>query len=106
MAQLVQAPELKANQSLEYYNLGPFHRPISTDNKNAQTWFDRGLIWSYAFNHEESAKCFEQALCYDKNCTMAYWGLAYTIGPNYNKPWDVFDTEEFQTTLIRARHAV
>jgi len=22
---------------------------------------------------------------------MAHWGIAYAIGPNYNKPWDDFE---------------
>ncbi|RJE23287.1 hypothetical protein PHISCL_04361 [Aspergillus sclerotialis] len=89
----------------DYYNLGSFHRPISTTSQDAQTWFDRGLVWCYAFNHEESAKCFEQAIAIDPKCAMAYWGLAYTLGPNYNKPWDVFDNHERQLTLNRTSRA-
>lgn len=88
-----------------YFNLGSFHRPISTASQDAQTWFDRGLVWCYAFNHEESAKCFEQAIAIDPKCAMAYWGLAYTLGPNYNKPWDVFDDHERQLTLERTSRA-
>lgn len=70
----------------EYYNLGSFHRPITTTNPETQTWFDRGLIWTYAFNHEEAAQCFSKAISLDPSCAMAHWGLAYCLGPNYNKP--------------------
>jgi tetratricopeptide (TPR) repeat protein len=70
----------------EYYNLGSFHRPITTTNPETQTWFTRGLIWTYAFNHEEAAQCFSKAISFDPTCAMAYWGLAYCLGPNYNKP--------------------
>lgn len=69
-----------------YYDLGSFHRPITTISRAAQTWFDRGLIWTYGFNHEEAARCFEAAIRNDVNCAMAYWGLALALGPNYNKP--------------------
>ena len=36
---------------------------------------------------------------------MAYWGLAYALGPNYNKPWEVFDEEEKTTNLKRTHVA-
>ncbi len=29
----------------DYYNLGAYTRPVSTDVEQAQTWFDRGLLW-------------------------------------------------------------
>ena len=37
---------------------------------------------------------------------MTYWGLAYALGPNYNKPWRVFDGEDLITTTNRAHRAV
>ncbi|KMP01777.1 TPR domain containing protein [Coccidioides immitis RMSCC 2394] len=88
-----------------YYNLGSYHRPVTTSSPDAQTWFDRGLIWSYAFNHEEAAKCFDQAIAADPGCAMAYWGLAYSLGPNYNKPWEFFEGRELDTTVARTHRA-
>lgn len=46
----------------KYYDLGSFYRSVSTDSNLAQTWFDRGLVWAYGFNHEEAARCFENAI--------------------------------------------
>lgn len=89
-----------------YYNLGTFARPIRTSSSDAQTWFNRGLTWSYAFNHEEAVSCFLQALAHDADCAMAHWGLAYAIGPNYNKPWTFFDQDELDTVLRRGDQAV
>ena len=66
-----------------YFDLGSYRRSVTTKVKPAQTWFNRGLIWSYAFNHEEAAVCFSQAISHDTGLAMAYWGLAYTLGPNY-----------------------
>ncbi|EEQ30762.1 TPR domain-containing protein [Microsporum canis CBS 113480] len=77
-----------------YYDLGNYHRPVSTNNPGAQAWFDRGLIWSFAFNHDEAAECFQRAIDQDPDCAMAYWGLAYTSGPNYNMPWAFFNAEQ------------
>lgn len=89
----------------DYYDLGSFHRQVSTTSEEAQLWFDRGLIWTYAFNHEEAAQCFKKAISQDPDCAMAYWGLAYSLGPNYNKPWDFFDSQDLDTTVNEAHHA-
>lgn len=54
------------------YNLGSSHRAVSTQKPHFQRWFDRGLIWSYAFNHLESARCFQAAVDSDSTCAMPY----------------------------------
>lgn len=36
---------------------------------------------------------------------MAYWGLAYSLGPNYNKPWERFDSKDLVTCVDRGHHA-
>jgi tetratricopeptide (TPR) repeat protein len=87
----------------QYYDLGSYHRSIDTPSPQAQTWFDRGLVWAYAFNHEESIRCFERALALDPDLAIARWGIAYAIGPNYNKQWDAFDPVDLTVSLARAR---
>ncbi|RMZ76065.1 hypothetical protein DV737_g5023, partial [Chaetothyriales sp. CBS 132003] len=89
-----------------YYDLGAYSRPIMTTSAAAQTWFTRGLIWSYGFHHEEAAACFENAISHDPSCAMAYWGLAYSLGPNYNKPWHFFSSSEIHSTVTRTHRAV
>ena len=74
----------------DYYDLGTFTRPVTTNSPEAQLWFDRGLIWLYGYNHQEAVKCFEKAVDHDPTCVMAHWGVAYGVGCNYNKPWMVF----------------
>ena len=49
-----------------------------------QLWLSRGLVWYYAFNHEEAISCFQKALDIDKDCVMAYYGISLCHGPNYN----------------------
>jgi tetratricopeptide (TPR) repeat protein len=89
-----------------YFDLGSHHREVTTNSESAQTWFDRGLTWTYGFNHEEAIRCFENALTDDPACAMAYWGIAYGIGPNYNKLWEMFEPAERVSTLTTAHQAI
>jgi tetratricopeptide (TPR) repeat protein len=91
---------------MDYYDLGTHTRPVTTSSASAQLWFDRGLVWSYAFHHEEAVACFEAAVAADPDCAMAYWGIAYALGPNYNKPWEFFEGEELARTVERTHAAV
>ncbi|HEY5855598.1 MAG TPA: tetratricopeptide repeat protein [Aldersonia sp.] len=86
-----------------YYDLGSFHRAVDTASPDAQLWFDRGLVWAYAFNHDEAIACFERALDLDADLAIARWGIAYAIGPNYNKAWEAFDAVDLADSLARAR---
>ena len=70
------------------FDLGSHTRTISTGSPEAQVWFDRALNWSYAFSREEAHRCFERVVEHDPDCAMGYWGLAYSLGPYYNGPWD------------------
>jgi tetratricopeptide (TPR) repeat protein len=89
-----------------YYDIGTYSRPISTASKEAQLWFDRGLAWTYAYNHEEAIACFQKALASDPHCAMAHWGTAYCIGPNYNKPWDTFEEDEKPDCIALAQASI
>jgi tetratricopeptide (TPR) repeat protein len=86
----------------DYFDLGSFTREVTTSSPEAQVWFTRGLVWTYSFNHEEAAACFERAIASDPGCALAYWGLAYALGPNYNKPWESFDPADLSSSLSRA----
>ena len=70
----------------DYFDLGTYSRPILTQSPAAQQWFDRGLNWSYGFNHKEARRCFEKVIALDPDCPMGYWGVAYAIGPYYKSP--------------------
>ncbi|HWF50072.1 MAG TPA: hypothetical protein VG294_05430 [Solirubrobacteraceae bacterium] len=87
------------------FDLGSFHRFTSTSSTDAERWFDRGLAWSYGFNHEEAIRCFERAIAADHGFALAQWGLAYAAGPNYNKQWDAFDEADLRASLRRAYDA-
>ncbi len=88
-----------------YYDLGDYSRIVSTSSSDAQLWFDRGLLWTYGFNHGEAVKCFERAIEADPNCAMAYWGVAYAVGPNYNLQWDMFGEKALVKMVAKAHGA-
>ncbi|MBD9591027.1 hypothetical protein IB254_28480 [Pseudomonas sp. PDM03] len=89
----------------DYYDLGIYSRPVTTHSPQAQLWFDRGLLWCYGYNHDESIRCFRKAIEHDHDCAMAYWGIAYASGPNYNKRWDAFIEQELKDAVAQARLA-
>lgn len=91
--------------SAAYFDLGNYSRPTS-DVVSAQTWLDRGLVWLFAYNHEESIACFENVVTADASCALAYWGIAYALGPNYNRPWELFAPAQKAPALQRAHEAL
>jgi tetratricopeptide (TPR) repeat protein len=80
------APEPAAPKAPLYNNLGSLHHQITTGSPEAQRYFDQGLTLSYAFNHAEAIRSFEQAAALDPDCAMCYWGIAFALGPNINAP--------------------
>lgn len=64
--------------------LGDINHPVSTTNAEAQKFFNQGLAYLYAFNHEEAVRSFKQAATLDPQLAMAYWGTALALGSNYN----------------------
>jgi len=68
--------------------LGTMSHPVTTSNPEAQKYFDQGLNLVYGFDHDVALKSFQRAAVLDPNMAMAYWGIAYAVGPNYNVPVD------------------
>ncbi|UWQ34794.1 hypothetical protein K3555_10030 [Leisingera sp. M527] len=87
------------------YDLGSHSCQVTAALPETQKWFDRGLVWTYGYNHEEAVKCFQQALAHDPVCAMAHWGVAYATGPNYNLPWNLRDGKGRAEDLAQAYDA-
>ncbi len=71
-----------------FENLGGHHHEVTTKSPAAQRYFDQGLRLVYAFNHDEAERAFREAARLDPTCAMAWWGVAFALGPNYNLPID------------------
>jgi tetratricopeptide (TPR) repeat protein len=66
--------------------LGSFHRKISSTSAEAQQYFNQGMRFMWAFNHDEASRSFARAAELDPKCAICLWGVALTVGPNYNMP--------------------
>eukprot|EP01104_Vermistella_antarctica_P016959 TRINITY_DN5916_c0_g1_i1.p1 TRINITY_DN5916_c0_g1~~TRINITY_DN5916_c0_g1_i1.p1 ORF type:complete len:618 (-),score=125.32 TRINITY_DN5916_c0_g1_i1:42-1895(-) len=66
------------------FDLGSLRWSATSKHKDVNAWYSRGLVWCWAFHHEEAVWCFEQCLALDPECAMAHWGIAFAHGPNYN----------------------
>ena len=64
--------------------LGTLHHPIATRSAEAQRFFDQGLRFVYAFNHDEAVRSFSRAAALDPKAAMPAWGIALALGPNIN----------------------
>ncbi len=69
-----------------FKGLGDHRRAVTTSSRLAQKYFDQGLIWTFAFNHDEAIRAYTEAARIDPGCAMAWWGIAYANGPHINKP--------------------
>jgi len=91
--------ETKADLSA---GLGDVNHPVSTANGEAQKFFNQGLAYAYAFNHEEAVRSFKRAAELDANLAMAYWGIALALGSNYNLQADAPQLKEAYANLQKA----
>ena len=64
--------------------LGNTHHTIRTSSPEAQAFFDQGMDYLFAFNHDEARRSFTKAAELDPKAAMPLWGVALAVGPNYN----------------------
>src|SRR3954454_2724967 len=84
-------------------NLGRHTWAITTENPEAQAFFDQGLRLAYGFNHAEARRAFRQAQRLDPHCAMCFWGEAYVLGPNINVPMEASANAPALAALERAQ---
>jgi tetratricopeptide (TPR) repeat protein len=63
---------------------GSYSRPISTESREAQQFFDQGLRLSWGFYFPEAIASHQEASRLDPGHPMPYWGMAHAMGPNPN----------------------
>jgi len=81
------APLFAADIALDH-GLGALHYAVTTKNAEAQKYFDQGMRYVYAFNHEQAIASFQKATALDPNLALGYWGAALALGPNINMDVD------------------
>lgn len=85
----------------EFEGMGTHARTVTTDSSEARAWFNQGLAWLYSFNHDEAVRAFTRATELDPGCAMAWWGISYAQGPNYNDPMMSAARNEAAWTALR-----
>jgi tetratricopeptide (TPR) repeat protein len=78
------APSGEAGQPVLYRGLGSHERQVTTSSEAAQKYFDQGLLFTFAFNHDEAIKSYSEAARLDSGMPMAWWGIALCNGPHIN----------------------
>ena len=80
------APPAAFNGRIALYKtaMGPFKRPISSRNSEAQAFFNQGFQLRYAFARPEAVRSFREAETHDAECAICYWGEAWAWGSDLN----------------------
>lgn len=55
---------------------GNVHFPVTTASAEAQRFFDQGVGQLHGYWYFEAERSFRQAAALDRDCAMAYWGMA------------------------------
>ena len=84
-------------------NLGTHEHKITTKNPQAQQYFNQGLRLVYGFNHAEAIRAFRAAAKLDPDCAMAQWGIALSLGPNYNLAADAEQAKAAYAAVQQAK---
>lgn len=97
-----QSQQTVTKQSMLDDGVGKVDHPVSTTNAEAQKFFNQGLAYLYAFNHDEGIRSFRRAAELDPNLAMAYWGMSLGLGSNYNLVADEAQLKDAYTNLQKA----
>lgn len=65
--------------------------PLTTDSREARDYFNQALVLTYGFDHSDAAVSYQEAARHDPRLAMAYWGMAFVLGPNINAPMNEGD---------------
>lgn len=98
-----QPPKAKPAAETKFDGLGKHSRKVATKNADAQAYFDQGMAFLFAFNHDEAVRSFERAAALDPECAMAHWGVAVANGGHINKP--VIEPERAKKAVAAVKHA-
>jgi tetratricopeptide (TPR) repeat protein len=84
---------------------GGVDHKVTTRSAEAQKYFNQGLGCIYGFNHEAAINSFKQAIKLDPDMAMAYWGISFALGSNYNVTADAASLTQAYEYLQKAQAA-
>ena len=92
-------------QPIELYasGLGTFEKPISTNNPEAQAYFNQGVRLMYSFALPQATRSFREAWKRDPQCAICYWGEAWAWGPYINEPMGTDEAPHAYAAIQKAR---
>ena len=53
-----------------FEGMGSYQMPITTEDADAQKYFNQGMVLSFAFNHAEAVRSFKASQRLDPKCAM------------------------------------
>ena len=63
-----------------FEGMGEYEMPITTEEPNAQRYFNQGMVLAFAFNHAESIRSFRAAQTLDPTCAMCFGAKPWRQG--------------------------
>ncbi len=82
--------------------LGKVHFPIACRGE-AQTLFDRAMLYQHSFWYSAARQAYEQVLRADPDCAIAYWGIAQSLLLNPFGPTPASNLQEGRALIAKAR---
>jgi tetratricopeptide (TPR) repeat protein len=100
------APPARYVEPIKLYTvgLGPFTRPISSKNAEAQAFFNQGMQMMYAFDKVDAVRSFRMSWTKDADCAICYWGEAWAWGSYLNGPMSTTEAPHAWAALQKAIH--
>ena len=105
--QQIVRPRTTANGAQLFPKMGPHQRAITTSSRDAQRYFDQGLAWAYAFNHDRvksltARKHFDLPQSVENQTRRAYVisiGVNLFENPSWNLEYAANDARYLNRTL-------
>ena len=82
--------------------LGTFARPLSSNNAEAQAYFNQGFQMMFAFAKMEAVRSFRESTLRDPGCAICFWGEAWAWGSYLNGPMSAADSPMAYAALQKA----
>ncbi len=83
-------------------NIGSYSISVTTKSTYSRMFFNQGIIMANNFNHAEAERSFREAVRQDTTFAMGYWGIAYTLGPNFNSVDNMGAVNEIRSAVAKA----